>query len=67
MGKIRDLFKKTRDMGGGGGGGIFHAKMGTRKDRNSLGPTEAESNKKWQEYTEERYKEIIMSQITTRV
>ena len=61
MGKTKD-FKKIKDTKG-----TFHAKMGTRKDRNSMGPTEAESNKKWQEYTEERYKEIIMSQITTRV
>ena len=53
MGKIRDLFKKTRDMGGGGGGGIFHAKMGTITDGNGMDLTEAEGNKKrWQEYTE---------------
>ena len=31
MGKIRDLFKKTRDIKG-----IVHAKMGTIKDRNSM-------------------------------
>ena len=31
MGKTRDLFKKTRDIKG-----IFHAKMGTIKDRNSM-------------------------------
>ena len=30
MGKIRDLFKKTRDIKG-----IFHASMGNIKDRNS--------------------------------
>ena len=30
MGKMRDLFKKIRDTKG-----IFHAKMGTIKDRNS--------------------------------
>ena len=62
MGKMRDLFNKTRDIKG-----IFHAKMGTRKDRNGMGLTEAESIKQWQEYTEELYKEILMSQITTRV
>ena len=62
MGNIRDLFNKTRDIKG-----IFHAKMGTRKDRNGMGLTEAESIKQWQEYTEELYKEILMSQITTRV
>ena len=31
MGKIRDLFKKTRDAKG-----TFHAKMGTIKDRNYI-------------------------------
>ena len=31
MGKTRDLFKKIRDTKG-----IFHAKMGTIKDRNSM-------------------------------
>ena len=33
MGKTRDLFKKIRDTKG-----IFHAKMGTIKDRNVYGP-----------------------------
>ena len=48
MGKTRNLFKKTRDTKG-----TFHAKMGTIKDRNGMGLTEAEDNKKrWQEYTE---------------
>jgi len=37
MGKTRDLFKKIRDSNG-----IFHAKMGTIKDRNSKDLTEAE-------------------------
>ena len=46
MGKTRDLFKKIRDTKG-----IFHAKMGSIKDRNVK--TEAEDIKKrWQEYTE---------------
>ena len=36
MGKTRDLFKKIRDSKG-----IFHAKMGTIKDRNSMDLTEA--------------------------
>ena len=44
MGKTRDLFKKTRDTKG-----IFHAKMGTIKDRNSMDRTEAEDVKMWQE------------------
>jgi len=48
MGKTRDLFKKTGDTKG-----IFHAKMGTIKDRNSTDLTEAEDMKKrWQEYSE---------------
>ena len=55
MGKIKDLFKKIRDTKG-----IFHAKMGTIKDRNSMDLTEAEDTKKrWQEYTEELYKKDL--------
>ena len=51
MGKTRDLFKKTRDIKV-----IFHAKMGSIKDRNGMEPTEAEDIKtRWQEYTEELY------------
>ena len=47
-GKTRDLFKKIRDTTG-----IFHAKMGTIKDRNSIDLTETEDIKnRWQEYTE---------------
>ena len=41
MGKTRDLFKKIRDIKG-----IFHAKMGTIKDRNGIDLTEAEGIKK---------------------
>ena len=49
MGKTRHLFKKIRDTKG-----IFHAKMGSIKDRNGMDLTEAEDIKKrWQEYTEE--------------
>ena len=52
MGKIRDLFKKIRDIKG-----TFHAKMGSIKDRTGLDLTEAEDIKKrWQEYIEELYK-----------
>ena len=48
MGKTRGLFKKIRDTKG-----IFHAKMGTIRDRNGMDLTEAEYLKKiWQEYTE---------------
>ena len=52
MRKTTDLFKKIRDTKG-----TFHAKMGSRKDRNGLDLIEAEDSKKrWQEYTEELYK-----------
>ena len=52
MAKTRDLFKKNRDTKG-----IFHAKMGSIKDRNGMDLTEAEDIKKrWQEYTQELYK-----------
>ena len=52
MGKTRDLFKKIQDTKG-----MFHAKMGTVKDRNDMDLTEAEDIKqRWQEYTEELYK-----------
>ena len=54
MGKTRDLFKKIRDPRE-----IFHAKMGTVKDRNGMDLTETEDIKKWQEYTEEVYKKDI--------
>ena len=43
MGKTRHLFKKIADTKG-----IFHAKMGSIKDRNGMDLTEAEDiNKKW--------------------
>ena len=59
MGKTRDLFKKIRDTKG-----IFHAKMGTKKDRNGMNLTEAEDIKKrWQEYTEELYKKDLHDQV----
>ena len=55
MVKTRDLFKKIRDTKG-----IFHAQMGTIKDRNGMDLTEAEDIKKrWQEYTEELYKKDL--------
>ena len=63
MGKIRELFKKIRDTKG-----TFHAKMGSIKDRKCMGLTEAEDTKKrWQEYTEELYKKIFMTQTITMV
>ena len=55
MGKARDLFQKIRHTLG-----IFHAKMGSIKDRNGMDLTEAEDIKKrWQEYTEELYKKDL--------
>ena len=47
-GKTRALFKKITDTRG-----IFHAKMGSIKDRNGMDLTDTEDIKKrWQEYTE---------------
>ena len=55
MGKTRDLFKKIRDTKE-----IFHAKMGTIKDKNGMDITRGEDIKKtWQEYTEELYKKKL--------
>ena len=55
MGQTRDLFKKIRDTKG-----IFHAKMGSIRDRNGLDLIEAEDIKKrWQEYLEELYKKDL--------
>ena len=52
MGKTRNLFKKIRDTKG-----KFHIKMVPIMDRNRMVLTEAEDiKKKWQEYTEELYK-----------
>ena len=55
MEKTGVLFKKIRDTRG-----IFHAKMGSIKDRNVMDLTEAEDiRKRWQEYTEELYKKDL--------
>ena len=63
MGKTRVFFKKIRDTKG-----KFHARIGTIEDRNSMGLTEAEDiNNRWQEYTEELYKKIFMTQKTIMV
>ena len=63
VGKTRDLFKKMRAIKG-----IFHAKMGTIKNRNGMDLTEAEDIKKrWQEYTEELDKKIVMTHIMMMV
>ena len=63
MGKTRHFFKKIRDTKG-----TFHAKMGSKKERNGRDLTEAEDIKNmWQEYTEELYKRFITTQIITMV
>ena len=63
MGNTRDLVKKITDPKG-----TFHAKMGSIKDRNGMDLTEAEDiTKRWQKYTEELYKKMLMTQITTMV
>ena len=55
MGKTRDLFKKIRDTKV-----IFHAKIGSKMDRNGLDLTEAEDIKKrWEGYTEELSKKDL--------
>ena len=59
--KVRDVFRKIRDIKG-----TFHAKMGTIKDRTGNNLTEAEEIKKrWQEYVKNYTKKILMTQITT--
>ena len=51
MGKTSYLLKKIRDTKG-----IFHAKMGSIKNRNGMDLTEAEDIKKrWQEYIQNRF------------
>ena len=55
MGKTRDLLRRIRDTMG-----IFHAKMGTMKDRNGMKLTDEEIKKRWQEYTEELYKKDLL-------
>ena len=63
MGKSRDLLKKMRDTRG-----TFHAKMGTIKDRNGEDLTEAEEIKiRWQDYTENYTKKVLMTWITMMV
>ena len=58
MGKTIERFQKIRDTKE-----VFHAKMGTIKDRNGINLTKAEDIKKmWQEYTEELYKKELHDQ-----
>ena len=61
MGKTRDLFKKIRDTKE-----IFHAKMGSIKDRNGMDLTGAEDIKKGGKNTQKNCtKKIFMTKITT--
>ena len=59
MGKTRDRFKKIRDTKG-----IFHANLGTIKDRNGVDLTEAEAIKKRCKNTQNCTKKIFMTLIT---
>ena len=63
MGKTRDLFKKIRDTKG-----IFHAKMGSIKDRNGMDLTEAEILRRGGKNTQKNCTQtIFMTQLTTMV
>ena len=62
MGKTRDLLKKNRDTTG-----IFHAKMGTIKDRNGMGLIEAEDIKKRGKNTQNCTEKIFTTHIITKV
>ena len=57
MGKTRDLF--IGDIGDING--TFHARMGTIKYRNGKDLTKVEEIKRWQEYTEEYTKKVLMT------
>ena len=62
-GKTRDLFKKIR-----GTKGIFHAKMGTIKDRNGMGLQKQKILRRGGKNTQKNYtKKIFMTQIITMV
>ena len=62
MGKTRDHFNKIRDNKG-----IFHANMGSMKDRNDMYLTETEDSKKRWEDTKNYTKNIFVTQITNMV
>ena len=63
MANTRDLFKKIRDTKR-----IFHAKMGSTKDRNGRDLTEAEDIKKrWKNTQKNCTKKIFMTQIIMMV
>ena len=63
LGKTRDLFRKIEYIKG-----VFHAYMGTIKDRKCMNLKEVEDIKEWwQEYIEELSKNIPLTQITMMV
>ena len=63
MGKTRDFFKKIRDTKG-----IFHAKMGSIKERNGMDLTEAEILRRGGKNTQKNYtKKIFTTQIIMMV
>ena len=63
MRKIRALFNKTGEIKE-----IFHSRIGMIKERNGENLREAEEIKKrWQGYTEELYKKVLMIWIITMV
>ena len=61
-GKARELFKKIRDTKK-----MFHAKMGSLKDRNGMDLTSRHIKKRWQKYREKLYKNIFTTQIIMMV
>ena len=62
MRKTRDLFKKIRDTKG-----TFHAKMGSRKERNGMDLTEEEILRRGGKNTQNCTKKIFTTQIITMV
>ena len=62
LGKIRDYFKKIKAMKG-----AFHAKMGSRKDRNSVDLTKQKILRRGSKNTQSYMKKILMTQISTIV
>ena len=54
-GKTRDLVKKIRDTKG-----IFHAKMGSIKDRNGMDLTEQKILRRGGKNTQKNYKKVIL-------
>jgi len=59
---MRDLFKKIKAIKG-----TFHSKVGSIKETNGMYLTQADVKKRWQEYTKELYKKILITHITTMV